>query len=766
MKKFIKKFVPILSLFLLGLVIAPIGRVEAQTFITRIYTVPDGVYYNVDGQEMRQAMNVIWPAGSKHTLFVDSPEQDFATPKTKYIFTGWVTGDNSLPGNPVVVTADPSNTEFHAVFQIQYAISVAFFSCPSTPCQGPGTVYVNGTPVTSDQDIYVSPGSSVTLQAVPSDGYVFTGWAPGPGQVIQGFQNFVTVNQPVTVHPIFQSARHINLATSPADLKVLADGAAVLTPATLQWGFNTSHSLAPLSPQQDINGKWWMFSSWSDGGAAVRTYQVDSTFTDANLTANYVPAATVTLLTSPLGLKLVVDGRDNWPSYNFNWGVGETHHIEAPPQQTDSQGRVWSFSEWSNGGSAAQDFTVPDEAGSNGGVRLTATYQAFGRLTLTSSVPVTLNVDGNDCATPCDIQHPQGTQVHVSAPGSVPLGDNSRADFLGWSDSSTGDLTVTLGANPQTMSANFHVMNRLTAISDPPDGVSWTMQPASSDGFYDSQLSVSVTATPLAGFRFRQWSGDLSGSSPNGTLNMNAPRSIRAMLDSVPYIAPAGVGNAAGSTPQSAVAPGSIISIFGANLANSTAVGPTSPMVQTLGGATVQVGDRMLPLYFVSSTQINAQLPPDLPSGPQTLTVSPDGKTQVRADFTVAADAPGVFGQLIGGQIFALALHEDGSAVTTDSPARRGELLTLYGTGFGASNPGRPEGVAIPSSPAFRIVDPVDVQVGSATLQPQNSFAMPGSVGLDIVQFRLSDGAPTAQNAPLQVSVNGQLSNTVLLPVQ
>ena len=37
---------------------------------------------------------------------------------------------------------------------------------------------------------------------------------------------------------------------------------------------------------------------------------------------------------------------------------------------------------------------------------------------------------------------------------------------------------------------------------------------------------------------------------------------------------------------------------------------------------------------------------------------------------------------------------------------------------------------------------------------------------MDAVQFRLSKDAPAATNAPLRVNINGQLSNTVLLPVQ
>jgi len=56
--------------------------------------------------------------------------------------------------------------------------------------------------------------------------------------------------------------------------------------------------------------------------------------------------------------------------------------------------------------------------------------------------------------------------------------------------------------------------------------------------------------------------------------------------------------------------------------------------------------------------------------------------------------------------------------------------------------------------------------VGDAVLPAENALAAPGRVAVDAVQFRLSDGAPSRTNAPLRVSINGQQSNTVLLPVQ
>jgi uncharacterized protein (TIGR03437 family) len=217
----------------------------------------------------------------------------------------------------------------------------------------------------------------------------------------------------------------------------------------------------------------------------------------------------------------------------------------------------------------------------------------------------------------------------------------------------------------------------------------------------------------------------------------------------------------------SAVAPGSVVSVFGANMAPDVFLGQGSPMQQTLGGVTVHIADRLLPLFFVSPTQINVQVPTDMAPGPLTLTVSSQGQPDVQAPFTVAQDAPGLFPQSINGQTFALALHADGSPVTPSAPVAAGETITVYGTGFGATNPARPAGLAIPSSPIYALVDPATIQLGSATLQVSNSFALAGSVGVDAIQFVVSgDGVPSNTNAQLTITVNGQTSNTLPLPMQ
>jgi uncharacterized protein (TIGR03437 family) len=772
MKKFDWKYVPIFAIVALSMALAPVFRAQDLGSITRITPMPDGAAYTVDGQNYSHASSAVWPAGSKHILGVPATLQ-VGQIRTQYVFRDWEFAGGSIQFNPVTVTASPSIAEYRAVFDTLFGLGVVFFNCPDpSHCQGPGTIYMGGAPLTTSDDVYVPANSSVVLQAFPNPGYVFLGWQPGANQAIVGFQNTVTMTGPLTVYPRFQVARKVNLSTDPPELSLLADRAPVPTPATLDWGIDSVHTVGATSPQQDRFGKMWAFQSWSDGGELSHAYTVASSSMPASLSAKFVPATGVSILTVPVGLKIKVDGQYNVLNpYYFAWGAGETHHLEAAPQQTDAQGRVWQFSAWSNGGNATQDIIVPADSAA-AGLHLTATYTPLTKLTVNSSLAgLSVKLDGVACTTPCEALRGPGTQVRVSAPASVSQGDGARSDFDGWPGASVvaaGDMVVTLGDNAVTANANYHLLNRLSAASDPVNGAVWTVLPASSDGFYPAAASVALSLTAQPGFKFRRWDGDLSGTIPSGTVTMSAPRVVKALLDPIPYVAPAGVINAAGTTPQSGVAPGGIVSIFGVNLATETLVAPDGTLPQTLGGLTVRVGDRILPLYFVSPQQINAQVPDDLATGNQVLTISPAGAPDVRAPFTVLRNAPGLFPVAVGGQAMAMAIHEDGSPVTADAPALSGELLTVYGTGFGPAERTRPEGFPIPQSPSYNMVDAVTVQVGEVALTAENAFAVVGRVGIDEVQFRL-DGAVTGTvtgTVTLRITVNGADSNTLLLPVQ
>lgn len=88
-----------------------------------------------------------------------------------------------------------------------------------------------------------------------------------------------------------------------------------------------------------------------------------------------------------------------------------------------------------------------------------------------------------------------------------------------------------------------------------------------------------------------------------------------------PAISSAGIVNAANRT--AGVSPGTVVEIYGANLANGTCIADTLPWPAQLACSPtrVAVGSRDAPLYYVSPGQINAQIPSDLGLGNVNVTV-------------------------------------------------------------------------------------------------------------------------------------------------
>jgi uncharacterized protein (TIGR03437 family) len=96
------------------------------------------------------------------------------------------------------------------------------------------------------------------------------------------------------------------------------------------------------------------------------------------------------------------------------------------------------------------------------------------------------------------------------------------------------------------------------------------------------------------------------------------------------------------------LAPESIAALFGKQLATSTAIATTVPLPLSLGGTSLSVKDsagvtRSAPLYFVSATQINFEVPPGTAAGAATITVNGPGGATASLNVTIAASAPGLF---------------------------------------------------------------------------------------------------------------------------
>jgi uncharacterized protein (TIGR03437 family) len=747
----------------------------------------------------------------------------------RWQFSSWT--DNlgvlsSVANSPVLyITATPGLTS--VIGSVSELMQLSIIFPPGTgsggtnpqciePTTGPfntiggwGLIYIANT-CYSDSALVFVPAGTQTMAAFPFPGFGFLGFEVEGNLPSTSLTNFNLTVPGTAIQAIFEPAKRVSFRTNPLALQVTVDSLTISTPPspplTPQQSSNINTSCTPdyaalpvgvptgLTPlcigdfdflptskhtvgappsQQDNKGAWWVFSNFSDTAGQTLTqngvYLTDGQTNYPDLvTANFIPGMPSAILTNPSGLKVAVDGTTAWPNYNFIWGQGTTHTISAAATQVDSSGRTWQFVGWSNGGSAAQTITVPT---SGSGFAVTATYSLLGQVQVTSSpAGLTFTVGGKTCTTPCVVNQTSGTQLNVSIPASVPLSAGSRLDFSSWTGGATSastTLQVTLTQSSSVFTANYYMSYLLFTATNPVNGATFKTSPASPDGYFPSGTPITVTPVPNSGYKFVGWGGDLSGTFTPGYLTMNGPESVVANLQAVPSIAPAGIVNAAGATPDGSVAPGSIISIYGQNLAGALQVGPSNPLAQTIGNVTVTVNGTLMPLMFVSPGQINALVPAELAPGSYTLTVNWVGQAPISGTFTVSRDAPGIFVETNSQNVsIAAALHQDGTLITAASPARRNEIVSLYGTGFGPHSQQIPDGFPAPLNQLDPVTDSVAISASSVAVPTTWAGAAPGMVGADIVQFAIVPALPSATNLSVVVTVGGKPSAVVQLPVQ
>ncbi len=782
-------------------------------------TSPSGAVFTVDGVNYVSTQTFLWPSGSKHIVqFVFSMGPDSTTLpyqlstdlKTEYFFSGWTANGQSLAAgtSAVTITADPGLTSVIASLTLEYQVQVNFPAGSAPSCSGGpgnpvstgtgfqgGIAYFNGTCTATTTSLFM-PAGQVSLVQYPYPGWVFYGWLIGS----YNYGNISTFNLigPTTFTPQYSIAKRINFMTNPPGYTVLVDRTLAQTPllpasngATCNPSQNllpplpppgfpalcigsydflpgSTHTVGATTPQQDVSGNYWVFEGYTNGLGQNANYVVDNNYNIATtLTANFVPGVHVQFVTSQNGLKLSVDGQTNYGGgYTFIWGQGDTHTVSAPATQVDSNGRTWTFTSWSNGGSATQTIVVPTNTNT---LTLTANYVELPQVTINSSPQgLQFTVDGSACTTPCVVSRAMGYSMQVIAPPAISSSSVSRINFTSWSDGTTAATrSIAFSQSTQTFSAAYQTEYAVITTVNPAASATVTFSPPTPDGFFALGTQITVTVVPANGYKFVKWGGDLSGTFTSGYLTMSGPHAITAFTQSVPYIAPAGITSAAGPTPDGTMAPGSVISIYGQNLATSFQIGSTNPLPQTLANMTVTIGNYLLPLLFVSPSQINAQLPVELVDGDYTLLIHQTGQPDVSGTLTVSRDAPEMFTQANAQNLpLILALHQDGSLITFASPAIRGEQISIYGTGFGPYVTTTVDGFFVPATPTNNVADPVTLNVGGIAKTPDFAGAAAGAVGLTLVKMTITDDLPTATTVNFLVTVNTKPSTTLLLPLQ
>jgi len=353
-----------------------------------------------------------------------------------------------------------------------------------------------------------------------------------------------------------------------------------------------------------------------------------------------------------------------------------------------------------------------------------------------------------------DTQIPQSLPGVIGALFGIPAYFDNVVYFSGVGDSLKAFPIQNgqLAARPASQSpTKFGFPGSVPSISanGSNDGIVWVIEPTEGGRLH------AYDASDLSQELFSGGTGSqVKFSAPtiaNGKVYAGTQTSVLVFgLRSAGTPAIGAIENAA-SFQQGSVAPGSLISIFGANLSVATASATGFPLPYNLGGTSLTVNGAPAPLLYASPLQINAQVP--FETSPGTATVMVNGTT---AAFTlsVQAAAPGLF-TFANNQ--AAVRNQDGTINSPDHPVPAGNVISAYLTGQGAVNPPVATGEAAPLDPLALVTLPVSATVGDKPAMVTFMGLSPGLAG--VFQVNLTVPALATGTYPLVVAVNGVASN-------
>lgn len=246
-----------------------------------------------------------------------------------------------------------------------------------------------------------------------------------------------------------------------------------------------------------------------------------------------------------------------------------------------------------------------------------------------------------------------------------------------------------------------------------------------------------------------------------------------------PVINPNGVVNAASyvRSPQDshALAPSSIAAIFGKNLAAGTQQAGVTPLPVTLAGTSVTINGIPAPLFYVSPTQINLEVPAGIAQTittgyfPVPVVVTTAAGTSPPAMVDTLDTGPGIFTLNGGGcgQGAVINVKPDGT-VSLNGPsnsASPGDYLEIFATGFGVPKIPIPDGSPAPAGTSEFLASSGSATLAGMGLDKFLQGKAPGLVGVDQVNVRIPTGAPEGCSVPLTVQATPLSSQPVLVSV-
>jgi uncharacterized protein (TIGR03437 family) len=351
--------------------------------------------------------------------------------------------------------------------------------------------------------------------------------------------------------------------------------------------------------------------------------------------------------------------------------------------------------------------------------------------------------------------------------------------------SPAGIITTIVGMGPSSPAFSGDGGLAINALANDPQGV--TVDNAGNVYFTDEDnerirmISPAGIITTIAGDGTKNFTGD-GGPSANSEVDLpegitlgpggalyfvdSGNKRVRVLTPTTPQlpaVSAGGVVSASAFGEFAAIAPGDWIEIYGTNLAlgiNSWAAsnftGNAAPT--SLNGTSVTIGGASAFVEYADPGHINVQVPSSVATGSQPLIVTTGAGVSAPYSVTVNATEPGLLAPasfIVGGANYVVALFSDGAtyvlppgaiAGVPSKRAQPGDIITLFGVGFGPVTPAVSAGQIVQQVNALTSAMQVSF-AGTAAVMSYAGLA-PGAVGL--YQFNLTvPNVPASDTTPL-----------------
>jgi uncharacterized protein (TIGR03437 family) len=278
-------------------------------------------------------------------------------------------------------------------------------------------------------------------------------------------------------------------------------------------------------------------------------------------------------------------------------------------------------------------------------------------------------------------------------------GSDATAVFRVTATAEVGQMTIVSGNNQiARIGTDFAqpLVVKLTGQNGSPmvgTMVNFTVSPAGSVTLTPSSAVTNTNGEASVAVRAGSTAADVTVTASGAGATQAFTLSVR---DRVPVISLEGLLDAASFQAMRRVGPGQLLTITGTGIATGVngvvQPSPVGPLPTELAGVKVTFGGIAAPIYHVANLdgreQVTVKVPFEVAPGNTTIVLTADGiASEPIANVPVTSYSPGIFETGPAGSRYAIVFREDGTYVTPESPARRGELLRFFAHGLGQTTP-------------------------------------------------------------------------------